>query len=154
MSSMAKSKRKQIKDLAQSKIVDISNYRELSKGREAQKIAIITDDKALIDGLKESLGAGRELEIYEGRFPFEQKLKSTEWDAVLLDQRLLKDDTLLICEKMKRQNHMEEVVIIVLSDSADKELVREGLEKGCDEWLTRVEDTMGVVKLIDHYLSQ
>jgi DNA-binding response OmpR family regulator len=151
--AMPKSKRKAIKDLAQSKVVNIGDFRELSKVKEAQRLALISKDKKLATELSSLLGSKRELEVFDGRFSFEQKLKGQEWDVVLLDQRDLGEEALSLCEKLKRQGPLEETVMFILSDSSEKDLVRRGLEKGCDEWVTRFQDADGLVKLIDHYLN-
>lgn len=149
-----KSKRKAIKDLAQSKIVNISDYRELQTGQEAQRIAIVTPNQEYFEKLRQEFPEALHIERFEGRFAFEQSLKSQqEWDAVLLDERDLKDEALQICEKMKRQNRQEELVLFILSEDASKDRVRTGLEKGCDEWVTRVEDTSGIVRLLDHHIN-
>lgn len=150
---MPKSKRKAIRDLAQSKVVDIANYRSLSRGREAQQLALISSDQAMISELKKLLEPNRELQVFDGRFSLEQAVKSTDFDAVIIDERLLQDEALQLCEKLKRQSQLEELVILILSESSDKERVRESLEKGCDEWVSRLDDLPGFVKLVDHYLS-
>lgn len=149
---MAHSKRKALKDLTQSKVVDIANYRDLKQGREAQLLALVSDDKDFIKEFKEQLPEDVECHAFETRFAFEQALKSKEWDSVILDERSLKDDALLVCEKIKRQNKMEELIIIIFSDEAAKERVRKGLEMGCDEWVTQAEPK-GLLRLISHHLA-
>lgn len=150
---MGKSKRKAIKDLAQSKVVNIGDYRELSRVKESQKLALISTDKSLGESLKTALAPKRELEVFDSRFSFEQKLKAQEWDAVLLDQRDMGDEALQLCEKLKRQGPLEDSIMMILSNSSEKDLVRRGLEKGCDEWVTRFDDPTHLTRLIDHYLS-
>jgi len=149
-----KSKKKAIKDLTQSKVVNISDYRSLQKGQEGQKIALVSEDKALFEELKKLLPERIELKCLESRFALEQSLKnSEEWDAILLDERELKDEAISLCEKLKRQNKMEELVLFILSGTNEKDKVRAGLEKGCDEWISRPEDATGILRLLDHYLN-
>lgn len=150
---MAKSKRKAIRSLTQSKVVDIADYRSLSVGKEVQNVACVSSSKELFAGLKDLLPESVNIQAFDGRFAFEQQLKSLEWDAVVIDQRDLKDEALALCERLKRQLQMEDLVVLVLSDDASKELVRLGLEKGCDEWITRLDDLSSVTRLLDHYLG-
>ena len=148
-----KSKLKAIKDLTQGKIVDIGQYRSLYQGQEGQRVAVVTQDATLFEALQNQLPKKLQVMQFDGRFSFEQTLKGTEeWDAVILDERELADEVLQLCEKLKRQGKMEDSVLIVLSASNDKERVRAGLEKGCDEWLSRPDDVNGLVRLLDHYL--
>ena|GEM_PF-4839641 len=152
--SVVKSKRKSIKSLAQSKIVNIADYRDLQKGQEAQSIAVLTKDEKLFSSLKEILSDNLNVCQLDSRFALEQSLKSNqEWDAILIDERDLKDEALNLCEKLKRQNKMDETILFILSDDSSKDRVRSGLEKGCDEWVTRLSDMSGVARLLDHYLS-
>ncbi len=148
-----KSKKKALKSLTQSKVVSIGEYRSLRQGREAQSIAVITKEKAYFETIKAGLPSFLDVRHFDGRFAFEQALKSKEWDALIIDERELKDEALNLCEKLKRQNHMDELLVVMLSDDSSKDRVRAGLEKGCDEWLTKPEDVQGLVRLLDHHLN-
>lgn len=148
-----KSKRKAIKDLTQSKIVNISDYRDLRTGRESRALAFVTEKPADFQTLNKDLPEGMQFEFFDSRFSFEQSMKNKEWAAVFLDERSLKDDALQICEKLKRQNKMEELIVFVLSNSGDKNLIRRGFEKGCDEWITKIDDSQGMIRLLGHHLD-
>lgn len=148
-----KSKKKALKSLTQSKVVSIGEYRSLRQGREAQSIAIVTSDQKFFDTMKASLPTFLEIKNFDGRFSFEQAVKSKEWDALILDEREMKDDALGLCEKLKRQAHMDELLVIIVSNDSSKDRVRAGLEKGCDEWVTKPEDVGGLVRLLDHHLN-
>lgn len=153
MESVVKSKRKAIKDLALLKVVNISDYRELRQGKEQRSLALISDRSDLYEGLKAALPEFIEFERFDSRFSFEQALKAREWSGVLLDERSLKDDAIQLCEKIKRQNKMDDLVIFILSESADKDSVRKGLEKGCDEWVTKLDDHSGIIRLLSHHID-
>lgn len=153
---MVRSKRKAIKSLAQSKIVDISDYRKLQHGGNATKLAFVTEDKEMYDKLQESTKKGAQVELFDSRFSFEQTLKtknSGDWDAVILDERSLKEEALSLCEKLKRQSKLEDLVLLIVSDDSSKKKVREALEKGCDEWITRMDDVTGIRRLLEHHLN-
>lgn len=148
-----KSKKKAMKSLTQSKVVDIADFRSLQTGKEPQKVALVSADKNYAEELRGVLPEGLALLAFDSRFSFEQALKSNDFDALILDERNLHDDALSLCEKLKRQNHMDELIVLILSEDKSKEKVREGLEKGCDEWVTRVDDYTALARLLDHHLS-
>lgn len=149
---MAHSKRKALKELTNSKVVNISDYRDLKQGREAQSLAFISKDENFFKELQEQLPSHVELVLFESRFAFEQALKSKEWDSVILDERSLSDEALQLCEKLKRQNQMEELILIIISEDSNKERVRKGLELGCDEWMTQVEP-QALARILSLHLS-
>lgn len=148
-----KSKKKALKSLTQSKVVSIGEYRSLRQGREAQCLAVVTQDQKFFEEVKKSLPAFLDVRHFDGRFSFEQAVKSKEWDALILDERQLKDEALSLCEKLKRQSQMDELLVVILSNDSSKDRVRQGLEKGCDEWVTKPEDVLSLARLLDHHLN-
>lgn len=148
-----KSRRKAIRTLAQEKIVNIGDYRNLRNGRSARRLAVVTTDKPMADGLKEQLASQAEIVVFDSRFSLEQALKTGEWDGVLLDERTLHEDTLSLCEKIKKNSKSEELFVVILSDNSSKDLVRQGYEKGCDEWITKTDDVPHLARLLVHHIS-
>lgn len=145
---MLKTRRKALKNLLSEKVVNIGDYRSLRSGRGLRKVAMVTTDEALIKALRAELGEAIELAAFDSRFSFEQSLKQNEWDVALLDERALRDDTLTLCEKIKRQNKLEDLFVIILSSNTSKEIVRQGFEKGCDEWVSKFDDTAHLARLL------
>jgi DNA-binding response OmpR family regulator len=125
----------------------------LRQGREAQCLAVVTQDQKFFEEVKKSLPAFLDVRHFDGRFSFEQAVKSKEWDALILDERQLKDEALSLCEKLKRQSQMDELLVVILSNDSSKDRVRQGLEKGCDEWVTKPEDVQSLARLLDHHLN-
>lgn len=150
---MIKARRKAMRNLLQGKIVNISDYRSLRTGRSTRKIAVVSDDKILLSGLKEKLKDDAEVLDFDSRFSLEQALKSGDWDGIVLDDRTLKDDTLVLCEKLKRQGKFEDIFLMILSTNDSKDAVRVGYEKGCDEWVTKFENVEHVSRLLSQHLS-
>jgi DNA-binding response OmpR family regulator len=147
-----KSKRKALKNLTQEKIVNIGDYRDLRNGRSVRRLAVVTTDQDMIERLQPELQTQAEISVFDGRFSLEQALKTGEWDGVLLDERTLHEDALSLCEKIKKQTRAEELFVVILSDQSTKDLVRAGYEKGCDEWITRVDDVPHLARLLSHHL--
>lgn len=148
-----RSRRKALKSLIAEKIVNIGDYRTMRNGKQARRLAVVSDNKALCDGLIEQLKPQADVVAFDGRFSLEQGLKNSEWDGVLLDQRTLKDDTANLCEKIKKSSKSEEVFVVIVSDKNDKDIVRSGYEKGCDEWITRADDVSHLARLLTHHLG-
>lgn len=148
-----KSRRKALKSLTQEKVVNIGDYREIRHGRTLRRIAVVTENKPLFEQLVSQLQGQAELHHCDSRFSLEQSLKLGEWDGVILDERLLHEEALTVCEKLKKQSKSEELFVVILSDNNSKELVRQGYEKGCDEWITRFDDANHLAKLLTHHLG-
>lgn len=116
-------------------------------------IALVGQSEELYEALKKALPEEVEFVLFDSRFSFEKAVKDKEWSAVLIDETSLKEDAVALCEKLKRQNRMEELVVIILSDAAPKDQVRQAFEKGADEWVGRLEDPNGIIRLLDHHVS-
>lgn len=148
-----KSRRKALKSLTQEKIVSIGDYRKIRQGKSLRRLAVLTDQKDFFESLVQQLSSQAELVLCDSRFSLDQSLKLGEWDGVVLDERLLGQDVLAVCEKLKKQTKAEDLFVVIISDKASKDLVRLGYEKGCDEWITRTEDVAHFAKLLSHHLS-
>ena len=153
---MMKSRRKALRSLTQEKVVSIGDYRKLRHGKTLKRVAFVTSDKALAEGIKAHFQTSSETEIhlFDGRFSLEQALKTGEWDGVLLDERAMREDAIALCEKLKRHSSkFEDLFVVILSDNADKELIRKGYESGCDEWISKMGDTTNLARLLEHHIS-
>lgn len=148
-----KTKRKALKTLLSEKIVNIGQYRNLRNGHGVRRIAMVTTDQPMLKGVQEQLGSLVEVSGFDSRFSFEQALKQHEWDVVLLDERALRDDTLVLCEKLKRQSKLEDLFVVILSPNISKDFVRLGFEKGCDEWISRFDDPVHLARLLSQHIS-
>lgn len=150
---MLKTRRKAMKSLLSGKVVSIGDYRSLRNGRGVRRIAMITNDQPMLEGVQEHLGDFVEVICFDSRFSFEQSLKQSEWDLVLLDERTLREDTFALCEKLKRQNKLEDLYVIILSSNVTKEVVRQGFEKGCDEWISKFDDPVHLARMLSLHIS-
>lgn len=150
---MLKARKKALKSLLQGKVVNISDYRSLRTGRSLRRIAMASTDKDLVQGMTDKLKEDAEVIVFDSRFSMEQALKTGDWDGIVLDERTLKDDTLTLCEKLKRQGRFEDVFLMILSANSEKDVVKQGYEKGCDEWVTKFDSVEHVVRLLSQHLS-
>ncbi|MDB5037326.1 MAG: hypothetical protein JWQ35_854 [Bacteriovoracaceae bacterium] len=150
---MLKTRRKALKTLLSEKVVSIGDYRNLRSGRSLRRVALVTTDQELIKVLSANLISQAEIIPFDSRFSFEQAIKQGDWDSALLDQRILKDDTLPLCEKLKRQNKLEDLYVIILATDSSKDAVRQGYEKGCDEWITRFDDLNHLARLLSQHIA-
>ncbi len=150
---MLKARRKALKSLLQEKVVNIADFRSLASARAVRRIGVVSGDPTLTEGLQTKLQGVAEVSIFDSRFTLEQALKANEWDAIVLDERTLVDDTLTLCEKIKRQGKGEEIFVMILSEKSGKDLVRQGFEKGCDEWVTKFESVDHLARLLSQSIS-
>lgn len=151
---MMKSKRKALKSLTQEKVVSIGDYRSMRQGKSLRKIGVVTGDKTMFEGLHKQLNAQAELAIFDSKTSLETALKQGEWDGVLIDERHLHDEALNLCEKIKKTAKYEDLFVVIVSDKSTKDLVRVGYEKGCDEWITKVDDVAHLSRLLSHHMTQ
>jgi DNA-binding response OmpR family regulator len=70
-----------------------------------------------------------------------------------LDERVLQEEASTLCEKIKKNSKLEDVFVVILSEVTDKEAVRIGYEKGCDEWITKAQDVTHLARLLSHHLN-
>ncbi len=148
-----KTRRRAIKSLLSEKVVNIGDYRSIRNGRSIRRLAFVSSDKAMFEKLCGELKDQAEFQFFETRFSLEQALKNGEWDGVVLDERNLNEDALALCEKLKKNFRQEEMFIFILSEKASKDIVRLGYEKGCDEWITRLDDAAHLARLLAHHLG-
>jgi DNA-binding response OmpR family regulator len=150
---MVKSKTKAIRSLTQEKVVNIGDYRHLKTGQSLKKLAVLGKNKDLFEALKKDLDGIAELIHYDSPFSLEKASKAADWDGLLIDERELKDEAIPICEKLKKSSKFEDSFIVIISDDSAKDRVREGYEKGVDEWITRLESPDYLAKLLSHHLK-
>jgi len=150
---MVKSRRKALRTLSQEKVVNIGDYRHLKTGHNIKQMAFVTKDKALFEGVKAQLEELAEVTFFDSIFALEKSLKKEEWDGIVIDHRDFSDEVIVLTEKLKKEAKMEDVFVVILSNDSSKEVVREGYEKGIDEWITRLDDEEYLAKLLSHHLS-
>lgn len=100
------------------------------------KILIIEDEWELAQSIAEYLSG--ENYLCEFAISYEQaldKIKTYQYDCILLDIMLPDGDGMKILEKLKQQGKQEGVIIISAKDALDDKI--KGLQIGADDYLTK-----------------
>src|SRR5699024_5053139 len=100
------------------------------------KLLLVEDEKELADLLVESLTKERfVVETAEDYYSAFEKIELYEYDCILLDIGLPHGSGLDLLRTLKKENKMENVIIISARDSLDDKLI--GLDLGADDYLTK-----------------
>ncbi len=99
------------------------------------KVLVVDDEKAIVKGIMFSLQAdGTEVDCaYDGEEALE-KIKSNEYDIILLDVMLPRLNGFEVCERVRE---FSAVPIIMLTAKSDDEDKISGLKNGADDYVTK-----------------
>lgn len=101
----------------------------------SRRVLVVDDEKLIVKGVRFSLEQdGMEVDCaYDGEDALE-KIKSNEYDIVLLDVMLPKMDGFEVCQQVREFSDVPIVMLTAKGDDMDKIL---GLEYGADDYITK-----------------
>ena len=101
----------------------------------SRKVLVVDDEKLIVKGIRFSLEQdGMEVDCaYDGEEALE-KIKSKEYDIVLLDIMLPKLDGFQVCQQVREFSDVPILMLTAKGDDMDKIL---GLEYGADDYITK-----------------
>ena len=101
----------------------------------SRKVLVVDDEKLIVKGVRFSLEQdGMEVDCaYDGEEALE-KIKSNEYDIVLLDVMLPKIDGFEVCQQVREFSDVPILMLTAKGDDMDKIL---GLEYGADDYITK-----------------
>ena len=101
----------------------------------SRKVLVVDDEKLIVKGVRFSLEQdGMEVDCaYDGEEALE-KIKSNEYDIVLLDIMLPKMDGFEVCQHVREFSDVPILMLTAKGDDMDKIL---GLEYGADDYITK-----------------
>jgi len=101
----------------------------------AKKVLVVDDEKLIVKGLRFSLEQdGMEVDCaYDGEEALEYA-KKKEYDIVLLDVMLPKQNGFEVCQQIREFSNMPIIMLTAKGDDMDKIL---GLEYGADDYITK-----------------
>ncbi len=101
----------------------------------SRKVLVVDDEKLIVKGVRFSLEQdGMEVDCaYDGEEALE-KIKSNEYDIVLLDIMLPKLDGFQVCQQVREFSDVPILMLTAKGDDMDKIL---GLEYGADDYITK-----------------
>lgn len=100
-----------------------------------RKVLVVDDEKLIVKGVRFSLEQdGMEVDCaYDGEEALE-KIKSNEYDIILLDIMLPKMDGFEVCQQVREFSDVPIVMLTAKGDDMDKIL---GLDYGADDYITK-----------------
>ena len=101
----------------------------------AQRVLVVDDEKLIVKGIRFSLEQeGMEVDCaYDGEEAV-QKAKENEYDIILLDVMLPKQDGFEVCQQIREFSSVPVIMLTAKGDDMDKIL---GLEYGADDYITK-----------------
>ena len=101
----------------------------------SRRVLVVDDEKLIVKGVRFSLEQdGMEVDCaYDGEEALE-KIKSNEYDIVLLDVMLPKFDGFEVCQQVREFSDVPILMLTAKGDDMDKIL---GLEYGADDYITK-----------------
>ena len=107
----------------------------------SKKILIIEDEQTLVKALMDSLMAvGHEVEVAIDGEQGWQKLQESKPDLVLLDLILPKMDGFTLLSKMKEDEKLKDIPVVVLTNLSD--VTDKVMKLGASEYLIKSDHTM------------
>ncbi len=100
-----------------------------------KRVLVVDDEKLIVKGIRFSLiQEGFDVDCaYDGEEALD-KIKSNEYDVILLDLMLPKVDGLEVCQQVREFSDIPIIMLTAKSDDMDKIM---GLEYGADDYITK-----------------
>lgn len=107
----------------------------------AKKVLVVDDEKLIVKGLRFSLEQeGMEVDCaYDGEEALD-KAKEKEYDIILLDVMLPKQDGFAVCQQIREFSSVPIIMLTARGEDMDKIL---GLEYGADDYITKCHQHSG-----------
>lgn len=128
-------KRERLKD---SKVVSLSEFRELQPKLKNHRILAVDDDEVMRSALKRVLQSeGYEVVLAEDGLELSKTLESTSFDLILMDINLPWVDGYELCTLLKSHPTLKSVPLIMVSANKDSDAIERGFSVGCDDYVTK-----------------
>ncbi|MCR5357680.1 MAG: response regulator transcription factor [Lachnospiraceae bacterium] len=116
------------------------------------KVLVVDDEKAIVKGIAFSIqNDGNEVDCaYDGEEALE-KIKSNDYDIILLDVMLPKLDGFTVCSKVREFSTVPIIMLTAKNDDADKIA---GLTGGADDYVTKPFNIMEIKARMDAVLRR
>lgn len=126
------------KKIAKTKVVNLSEFRNLQKSKDQRIILIVDDEEIMRNGLKRILEAeDYKILLAQDGLELSKTLESTRLDMVLLDVNLPWVDGYELCALIKNHHNFKNVPIFLISGRKTKEDIERGFAAGADDYITK-----------------
>jgi CheY-like chemotaxis protein len=119
----------------------------------SNKILIVDDTETMRLYEKMLLtGQGYELELAGDGVEALEKMKESLPDLVLLDIMMPKMDGIECCRRIKEDDAMKDVKVVMVTTKSEYERVKEAFAAGCDDYITKPIDKLELLSKIKELL--
>ena len=132
------------------KVVNLEDYRNLTKGVETKSILVVDDDKIILSALKRILEIrGYRVMIASDGVQLSHLLETSRFHMFLLDVNLPWVNGYELCRLIKSHPIYRNLPLILMSALSKKEDVEKGYKSGCDDYITKPFEMDRVVESVD-----
>ena len=136
--------------LVAQKVVNLEDYRNLTKGVETKSILVVDDDKIILSALKRILEIrGYRVMIASDGVQLSHLLETSRFHMFLLDVNLPWVNGYELCRLIKAHPVYRGLPLILMSALSKKEDVEKGYKSGCDDYITKPFEMDRVIESVD-----
>lgn len=141
--------------LAQGKVVNLADFRELKKAAEPHTILVVDDEEVMRNALKRILEReGYRVLLAEDGMELSKILEHNRMDMILLDVNLPWVDGYELCRMIKEHSVLRAVPLVLISGRKAKEDVEKGFAAGCNDYIGKPFDVEHLTKVINRSLQK
>lgn len=135
--------------LAQGKVVNLADFRELRQNPEMRTILVVDDEEVMRNALKRILEReGFRVLLAEDGVELSKILETGRMDMILLDVNLPWVDGYELCGMIKDHASLRQIPLILLSARKAKEDIERGFAAGCNDYIGKPFDVDYLTKVI------
>jgi DNA-binding response OmpR family regulator len=141
--------------IASKKVVNLADFRDLSKVADPHTILVVDDDEIIRNALKRILEkSGYSVLLAEDGMALSKILEKTKLDMILLDVNLPWVDGFELCRIIKSNDSLGPVPLIFISGRKTEEDIQKGFTAGASHYITKPFEIDHLLDVINSALVQ
>lgn len=126
------------KAVAQSKVVNLKDYREVAAPQTTKTILVVDDELVMRNAIKRIFEKERyRVLVAKDAMELSKIIEDTKLDLILLDINLPWVDGYELCSLLKAHPLLSHLPVAFVSGNKTEEDIKRGFEAGCDEYITK-----------------
>jgi CheY-like chemotaxis protein len=126
------------KAVAQSKVVSLKDYREVTTGNASKTILVVDDELVMRNAIKRIFEKEKyKVLVAKDAMELSKIIEDTKLDLILLDINLPWVDGYELCSLLKAHPVLKHLPVAFVSGNKTEEDIKRGFEAGCDEYITK-----------------
>ncbi len=126
------------KAVAQSKVVNLKDYREVAAPQNSKTILVVDDELVMRNAIKRIFEKERyRVLVAKDAMELSKIIEDTKLDLILLDINLPWVDGYELCSLLKAHPTLKHLPVAFVSGNKTEQDVKRGFESGCDEYITK-----------------